>query len=171
MEQNKSLREKFPQQPDFQISYTFPEATRGSGYLTVTHWHEHMELLYVVQGELRVNIRGSWLLAKAGEIVVINAGEIHSIPEKNEDTLYACLIPHKALCTRMGVPVERLSLAHVIGDRDCARAMEEILKELRAKPPLYKPSVQVKALNLVIALARTYSTGQGQEGEITKPSL
>lgn len=171
MEHSKSLREKFPQQPDFQVSYVFPEATRGSGYLTGAHWHEHVELLYVVQGELRVNIRGSWQLASEGNIVAINAGEIHSIPEKSEDTLYACLIPHKALCARMGVPVEKLCLASVIWDRASAQAMEEIFTELREKPPYYKAGVQAKALNLIIQLARTYGSVQKQGSGDNKVSL
>lgn len=164
MEKSHNLREKFPHQPDFKLSYVLPEVTGGSTYLTAAHWHEHMELLYIVKGQLRVNIQGSWVRAGPGQIVAINAGQIHSIPEKSEETFYACLIPHRSLCSRMGISVEKIRLAPIITDRAAAGAVGEILNELREKPPYYKASVQLKVLELMIALARNHGSLQPGDG-------
>jgi len=169
MEQGSALREHFARRPDLPVNYSFDYETRGSGHLTAAHWHEHMELLLVTQGVLRVNVQGSWVEAAPGELVVINAGEIHSIPEKAEDTLYACLIPHESLCRRMALPVEEWTVEHHIQDQEAVRTLHSILHSLKEKPLFYKTEVQARSLTLLIYLIR-YHGCQRRENQQSAPS-
>lgn len=41
------------------------------------HWHEHMELLYIVKGILSVQCEDRLLQAKAGDCIIINSNELH----------------------------------------------------------------------------------------------
>lgn len=157
-EQTAALRERFEQKPDLPVNFLLPDETRGSDHLTPAHWHEHIELLLAVRGTLRVHVQGGWAEAAPGELVAVNAGEIHSIPEKAEDTLYACLIPHKALCSRMGLPVEALTLERLIRDSEAAAVFGSILRELEEKPLYYKTDVQARAVSLLIYLARFHGS-------------
>lgn len=152
-----TLYEKFQSQDDFLITYHFEEESAGSGYVTPAHWHEHIELLCVAQGELRVHIHGHLVTALPGDLVIINSGEIHAIPEKDDETRYACLIAHMPLCTRMAFPVEDICFFHHIRDSACTGVFRAILQLLREQPPFYKTIAQAQLLVLLADLGRRYS--------------
>lgn len=166
----EAQREIFVRQPDFPVNYAFAEASRGCGYLTPAHWHEHIELLCVEAGALRVNIQGSWVTALPGELVVVNAGEIHSIPEKDAETLYACLIPQKPLCVRSGLPVEEIRLCHLIQDSDCAGIFRSLMQELRDKPLYYKADVQARLVSFLVQLARCHGMERRERSHHSRAS-
>ncbi|MDL2301437.1 helix-turn-helix domain-containing protein [Lachnospiraceae bacterium OttesenSCG-928-D06] len=66
---------------EVRFSYSFSE-----GNYVPPHWHEYMELIYVIEGKVSAKLPlGQQLIANTGEFFVINAGAIHSIvSEKNK---------------------------------------------------------------------------------------
>ena len=48
------------------------------GSYVPNHWHRAIEVIYLLEGELTVNIDGESSLLKAGQCVLININEIHS---------------------------------------------------------------------------------------------
>jgi AraC family transcriptional activator of pobA len=42
------------------------------------HWHEHMELIYMLQGEAVFDIGNQSFVASAGDILFVNGGQLHS---------------------------------------------------------------------------------------------
>lgn len=59
----------------------------GSGnYVREKHWHTSVEIFAVMDGKLRFFLNEEEYLLKAGELIIINSNEIHSIhaPEKNQ---------------------------------------------------------------------------------------
>lgn len=59
----------------------------GSGnYVREKHWHTSVEIFAVMEGKLSFFLNGEEYLLKAGELIIINSNEIHSIhaPEKNQ---------------------------------------------------------------------------------------
>ena len=42
------------------------------------HWHEHMELIYMVEGEAVFDIGNQSFAASAGDILFVNGGQLHS---------------------------------------------------------------------------------------------
>ena len=93
--------EKVAPEANFPVNYHFADFVKGRYATTAAHWHEHLELLCVRQGLLHIYIQGKQIEAVPGDIIAINSGEIHAIPEKDDDTTYDCLIPQKTLCDRM----------------------------------------------------------------------
>ena len=49
------------------------------GYLTKPHWHEHIELIYVLEGEAIFGVNNQEFLAREGDFIVANSNEVHSI--------------------------------------------------------------------------------------------
>ena len=43
------------------------------------HWHDELELLLVVEGSLDLKVGYEWFRLKAGDIMLINSDEIHSM--------------------------------------------------------------------------------------------
>ena len=56
------------------------------------HWHEHIELLYLIDGECELIVGGERLYAKAGDLAVVNSTEIHSFISKGELRYFCTLI-------------------------------------------------------------------------------
>ncbi len=49
------------------------------GYLTKPHWHEHVELIYVLEGEAVFGINQMEVCARKGDFIVANSNDLHSI--------------------------------------------------------------------------------------------
>ncbi|MDD6215073.1 MAG: AraC family transcriptional regulator [Firmicutes bacterium] len=75
-----------------ELGQSFPIKIRKySSTHLMPHWHEHIELLYIIFGEGRFVCNSKTADAYAGETVVVNSSELHSfIAEKSIE--YICLI-------------------------------------------------------------------------------
>lgn len=57
-----------------------------------SHWHEHMEFIYVKKGAVSIQLNKNIYNASSGAIVVINSNDIHSFERICEELEYYCLI-------------------------------------------------------------------------------
>lgn len=55
------------------------------------HWHDELELLIVVEGSLDLKVGYEWFNLKAGDIMLINSDEIHSMKETTEKNIVICV--------------------------------------------------------------------------------
>ena len=49
------------------------------GYYTKPHWHEHVEMIYMLDGEAMIGINQTEILAHKGDLVIANSNDLHSI--------------------------------------------------------------------------------------------
>lgn len=56
------------------------------------HWHEEVELIYIEAGEFMIFINGEMHLAKEGDVVFINANEIHQIAAATQDSIHHAIV-------------------------------------------------------------------------------
>jgi AraC-like DNA-binding protein/quercetin dioxygenase-like cupin family protein len=62
------------------------------------HWHEDLEILFIIDGELAYNVNGKSIILHSGEGICVNSRRIHSnhsIPGKS--CAYYCSITHPSL--------------------------------------------------------------------------
>lgn len=67
-------------------------------YHVTEHWHEDLELLYVIDGELKYTVNGKSIILHRGEGICVNSKRIHSnhsIPGKS--CAYYCSVFHPSL--------------------------------------------------------------------------
>ena len=55
------------------------------------HMHRHIEILYCFDGEYRIMINGSEYIFSGGDMIVVNAMEVHSITSVKDGGSYICL--------------------------------------------------------------------------------
>lgn len=77
-----------PQRNNFTVS--FKEYIGQSTLLP--HWHEHIELLYFLDGECDIIVGGKQFKATAGDLVTVNAAEVHSFTATAGIRYYCVLI-------------------------------------------------------------------------------
>lgn len=162
------IYEEHPNNPHLPITYRFSETLIGN--LTLAHWHEHIEILCVLQGNLRVYIQGTIIDAIPGDLIIINPGETHSIPEREDNSRYECLIPHKALCDKMGLEITDHPIENHIQNNLYFTKFQQIMNELREKPPFFEINVQLSLLELLVSLMREYPKNAAASKKISESS-
>lgn len=56
------------------------------------HWHEEMEIIYVVAGTLYLDINCNQYIGKAHDIFFVNREELHSMHAEDKSTLYYAIV-------------------------------------------------------------------------------
>jgi AraC-like DNA-binding protein len=52
------------------------------------HWHDALEINFILEGEVDVALNNRTIHASAGEMMVLNRGDVHTISSPSEDFLY-----------------------------------------------------------------------------------
>lgn len=66
-----------------------------SNFRAPIHWHDDMEFIYVVSGEMKYNINGETVILKRNEGIIINARQIHFGFSDNETECdFICILLH-----------------------------------------------------------------------------
>ena len=72
--------------------------TPNQAYHITEHWHEDLEYIYIIDGELEYNVNGKSIVLHAGEGICVNSKRIHSnrsVPGKS--CAFYCSIIHPSL--------------------------------------------------------------------------
>lgn len=56
------------------------------------HWHEHIEIIYIVSGNITIECDGQVVQGKKSDIIIINPNELHSCPSVNDELKIYCII-------------------------------------------------------------------------------
>ena len=124
------------------------------------HYHENVEILYFVKGSGLATCGINHIEVKSGDILVVNANELHSVHTTCPELGYYCLIVDKGFCEGFQINVEDITLQSCIQDASLVGYMEQIIKEMDEKHSYYKSAVQGLVILLFTKLCRSYSVSQ-----------
>lgn len=65
------------QDPEFPVDL-FTNQVQQKGEYFSAHWHEHMELHYILKGRATFNCNHRIISAEEGDVIIINSNELHS---------------------------------------------------------------------------------------------
>ncbi|MBM6947062.1 AraC family transcriptional regulator [Mordavella massiliensis] len=88
----------------FEERLVFNENNSGSfkifvhEYSSPLHWHRYLEILYILEGRVRVSINGQERIAEPGTLIFINMGEEHYTDFINHEK-------HKILCIQFDADI------------------------------------------------------------------
>lgn len=121
------------------------------------HFHENIEILYIIQGKARVSSNLTRVEASEGELVVISSNCIHNIESADgNDVFYHCLIIDSELCESFGIDIEEIAFNVLVKDDIASQNFLKVKKELEIKGDLYKSAAKAAAIELMIHLYRNH---------------
>jgi AraC-like DNA-binding protein len=121
----------------------------------LSHWHEAVEILYIVKGSISVISGHKWFTAEKGNILIVNSNNIHYIRGNAE---YYCLIMGEKLCCNLGFgAIDNVVFRELISDIKIANSIIEIETELKDKKAHYKTAVKARLADIMIILLRDYA--------------
>lgn len=90
------------------------------GYAAPTHWHDDIEFIAVLSGEMQYNVNGEIITLKENDGIIINARQIHfGFSEQQKECDFICILLHPLmLCTTSAY--ERDFVLPVLHNRNAA---------------------------------------------------
>lgn len=69
-------------------------------YRVLGHWHEDVELIQVLDGQMSYHVNGKNVRLKAGDCLIVNSGRFHyNYSDLHRECHFRCMILHPALLT------------------------------------------------------------------------
>jgi AraC-like DNA-binding protein len=133
-----------------------------------SHWHDTIELLYFTKGEAEIKCNSIELLAKEGDLIVINSNELHQAFCASDSVDYYCIIFDTSLLQGLHVgaceakyinPISQnriLFQNKVERDKEVARYIKEFVVEYKEKKIGYEMAVKATIYQLIVLLLRNH---------------
>lgn len=142
--------------PDAQLPVIFRFDTvrtiKGIGHL---HWHEPLEFLYCAEGEGVIISNEEKITITPGQMVVVNANNLHTVYTEKALCRYYCLIPSNTLFEGTELPVGKVPLSSRVENEDVLSTFSKIIYEMREQGLYYRLAVRSLIMDMYITLYRS----------------
>lgn len=154
--------------PDFPIKVNLSKAKGYGRLMFPTHWHKHMEILFVQSGALAVECNSERFTAHEGDLVIIGSHDLHSGFSHSDDLAYYVMILDPALLhsasldaaqTKFITPIVRNQIVFhhkLSGDADVSECMYAIIQEMGERQLGYELSVKSQLFRMLTLLMRRH---------------
>lgn len=127
------------------------------------HWHEQLELHYIIEGKLDIRVNQTQYSLQAGDLMVINRNDIHSshCTGNLKERILIFLPEDFSQSLAFAVPAIQRVISQ---DHQVISMMSEFEEEYRQQRLGYEAACKAKLLSLLVHLSRTYplSEASGQ---------
>ena len=115
------------------------------------HWHEAVELLLILEGEVLIQSNDETAIAREGDVVCVHSGHLHGYNPVGEKCTYYCLIlPYELIGSKQ---LYETPLPLICNKEDTIRLFQRIVGMLEERPPFFKESARCSIVQLYISLA------------------
>lgn len=126
------------------------------------HWHQRMEFIYVVEGNVRIQIGKECRLCVPGDLAVVRSGEIHFILTEQENWCYIATfdpVMFSPFFSETKFPTHFISAQEQKNagvERKIKDLFDSMYNEKMVKKPLYETLIQAKLLEIYGLLVRHF---------------
>lgn len=150
-----------------------------SGSLFPIHWHQQLELIYILEGDFFINMKNSQIEGRAGELLCINPNEIHHVQSNSENTEYYCVIIDPTFLAsgvidnceqKVYTPLwsSSISFRSIIQSKEAKKFFLMIIEEFEAKREGYELAIKGYTHLIIANLYRSEMINADQQALISK---
>lgn len=130
------------------------------------HWHNHIEIIYILDGYLEVDINNSKYLIKEDQFIVISPRDIHLTAHKDSNTSILLQIPYEFLDNNIE-DIQRIhfecnpymnDLKYNTYENDVKSLLKSFAEIYKDKPLGYKFKINSLINDLLFILVNNFST-------------
>lgn len=151
------------------ISATISTISSQAHLQMISHWHDELEFIYILDGKMDLHIEEKLLTASRGDFLAIHASAMHrSAPHNGEDCRFMRALIHPSLLTE-NQSIRNKILSPLLGNtsRRCfhipasspdAPRLGELLREINRINEKHLPGFELESIGLLhLLLARLYA--------------
>ncbi|MDR0267503.1 AraC family transcriptional regulator [Paenibacillus sp.] len=136
------------------------------------HWHDHIEILYFTKGSALVEINSVPYEVGEGDLVVLNAKDLHFGVSQCDDLIYYAMIvdinllhSHSvdAIETKFITPISQNQIlfeSKICGDKKIVSCISSLIQELNHQELGYELSIKSYLYRILTILLRRYGTNK-----------
>ena len=141
------------------------QASNGRGSSS-THWHEHIEFLYFVEGIHTVICAGTRYTAKERELFIVHSNELHAL-ESCQPGLYICVRLFPSFFS--DIQFQQFAFQQVISNDPIIHSIfTQMFTEHQQHLPGYDMELKAHAYHLMTYLMRNYKKKNFSEEELQR---
>ncbi len=152
--------------PDRDIRvYAFYHERDWPGLLYMPHWHEQVELVYVLEGGLLADVDAKRIHVRAGDILLCNSGELHGCSEVETPLRLYCIIIDLNILGGRGLDKAEIQyirpildggilFTNLFRDEAMAACIQSICDEMQARALGYELACKARIYELFTLLLR-----------------
>lgn len=134
------------------------------------HWHENVELLYVIEGECDVSTNAVKVHAKPGDIAIVNSNMVHQIDATTEFAKYYCLIMDTTFCKNFGIDMEHILFERLVpNNSETSTLYNDVVSCARGAGEYKHLEVKLKLLALALHLVKEHTDGDFSSRQHSNP--
>lgn len=146
----------------------FRNQMRKKGQIFHDHWHEHIELHYVMEGSCTIRISGNIRVGTAGDLIVINSNELHMGFCESKNMVVLVVIFEMDAFSKELANQNYIFKDLIQSDATIKELLEDLCRENEDKNPGYRITVKGLLLQLIGYLVRYYAAEQLSDSESSK---
>lgn len=150
--------------PDFPFRLFINEGSYPASH----HWHDEIEIIYMIEGGVKVGVNNKTYNLKEGDILLISSGDIHYfLPEYNHsnrvviqfnlsifDNFFSVINERKEIRPLFDRSKRLSSDWHIIVKEEMEKQINGIIDEYNCKRPGYKLALKARLYDLIVLLIR-----------------
>lgn len=167
MDKRKLYEKKIIEDEEFPIQFIINSIYQKGEYF-YTHWHEHLEIHYIIKGTSIFYCNQERITAKEGSLVVFNSNELHQGLSDGGKIEAIVMIFELSSFSREVAHAGVLFQNVIENDKNIQEMMKEFYKENQEKQLGYKLACKGILLKILTYLIRHYVVAKLSETELLK---
>ena len=133
------------------------------------HWHENIELLYMLEGECDVITNAVKVHTFPGDIALVNSNMVHTVEATTEYAKYYCLIVDAGFLKNFGIDIEHTLFERVISDKKTAELYQNVVKAENSSDEYKNLDLKLALLTLALDLLKNHSEDEYSPSRYSNP--
>ncbi len=121
------------------------------------HWHNAIEFIYFISGELEVSLNGVSYKPSSGDVMVINSSIVHSFNITKAPVDYYILIASDDYFKGSGLYSNSVYFSPHVRDENVKLLFDKIIKEYENKQEFFESSILSLLTSVFVYLRRNYT--------------
>jgi len=154
--------------PDFPIKVNYCRASEYGEIVFPTHWHKHLEILFIQSGTVSVECNSVPFTAQKGDLILMNSNDLHSGYSVSDDLYYYALIFDPSLLhsasfdaveTRFITPIIQNHIVFrnkIAQDEEINSCIYQLVQELEDREVGYELSIKSHLFRILTLLLRKH---------------
>ena len=158
-----TLYERIPSlENNFAVKFRIYESSSA----LIPHWHEHMEMMLLCEGECDFHVDGCSYNVAPGDLMIVNSAQIHSFTVKKRIKFYSLLLFPSFFNDVENTVIKLKSV--VSSDEYVKECFAEMKREYASGEKMSDMMLKSCAYRLVAYLGRRYASGGAAQSDAKK---